>query len=124
MSASPQDLLASLREAAATIRSLEAAAAEAMYERGDEAGYRQHYQEKCELLMDMPERVAPFLTGLEPDLARKIGAEAESYARRAGQALDMDSIFYMYALLYPDDYQDGQPNDLERFIDGVAARLG
>jgi hypothetical protein len=28
-------------------------------------------------------------------------------------------VFYMSALLYPDDYREGEPNDLETFVDSV-----
>ena len=45
----------------------------------------------------------------------------EDFARRAGMALSLESIFFMGALLYPEDYQDGDRNDLERFLDRFEA---
>ena len=113
-------LLEELRKTAAEIRALEAGAAEDLA-RGDKAGYLGRYQEKCMLLTELPAQVAPFLAGLPPALAARVRDRAEGFARNAGQALDLDSPFYMYALLYPEDHQPGEPNDLERFIDRLAA---
>ncbi|WP_243438381.1 hypothetical protein [Fundidesulfovibrio soli] len=106
-----------LGDAAADIRRLEAEAAEALHGRGDKTAHREMMLEKCELLADLPENALDAL-GAEaatPE-GRRLLTGAEGFARRANQALDLESIFYMSALLYPDDYQDGDPNDLERFI--------
>ena len=48
-------------------------------------------------------------------------AGLEDFARRAGMALQLESIFFMGALLYPDDYEAGDPNDLERFLERFVA---
>ena len=106
-----------LGDTAADIRRLEAEAAEALHGRADKAAHREMMLEKCELLADLPENAQDAL-GAEASTpeGRRLLTGAEGFARRANQALDLESIFYMSALLYPDDYQDGDPNDLERFI--------
>jgi len=53
----------------------------------------------------------------EPPEAEEFLAGLADFARRAGQAMDLGSIFYMTALLYPEDYVAGEKNDLERFLD-------
>ncbi|WP_243310753.1 hypothetical protein [Fundidesulfovibrio agrisoli] len=106
-----------LGDTAADIRRLEAEAAEALHGRADKTAHRELMLEKCELLADLPENAQDAL-GAEASTpeGRRLLTGAEGFARRANQALDLESIFYMSALLYPDDYQDGDPNDLERFI--------
>lgn len=116
MTANRQSLLDELRSLATEIRQLECDAA-ANLAQGDKAGYIGCYQQKCMLLIEMPAQVAPHLQSLPPQMARQVEGQAERFARNAGQALDLDSPFYMYALLYPEDHQPGEPNDLERFIE-------
>lgn len=102
------------REAAQAIRQLEAAAMEALG-RGDTLLHRENMMEKCDILLDLPEKAEPYLDGAD-DLTGKLKQGLAGFSRRAGQALDLESIFYMSALLYPEDYQDGELNDLERFL--------
>ena len=104
-----------VRETAREIRRLEAGASDALHNRGDKAAHRANLVEKCELLAGLPEQVLPLLKGETPD-TQKLREGLQDFARRAGMALDVESVFFMGALLYPDDYQDGEPNDLERFV--------
>lgn len=102
------------REAAQTIRQLEAAAMEALA-KGDTSLHRENMMEKCEILHDLPDNADPYLDGSD-GLTDKLKKGLADFSRKAGQALDLESIFYMSALLYPEDYQDGEVNDLERFL--------
>lgn len=104
-----------VRRAARDIRRIEVEAGEALYGRGDTARHRALLTEKCETLVALSDTVGPLLPGAGGDAA-KLKAGLEDFARRANQALDLESIFYMAALLYPEDYADGDPNDLERFL--------
>jgi len=104
-----------IRETAREIRRLEADAQQALHGQGDTAVHRANLVEKCELLADLPQRVEPLLKGDDP-AARKLLDGLQDFARRADMALNLESVFFMGALLYPDDYQDGDPNDLERFL--------
>jgi hypothetical protein len=101
-------------EAAQAIRQLEAAAMEALG-KGDTALHRENMMEKCEILQDLPDKADPYLDGAD-ELTGKLQKGLAGFARKAGQALDLESIFYMSALLYPEDYQEGEVNDLERFL--------
>lgn len=45
------------------------------------------------------------------------------FTASAENALALDSVFYMSALLFPDEYRDGEPNDLELFRDEIRNQL-
>lgn len=115
-------LIDDLGHVARRIRQAEAEARAAI-DGGDEGRYRELYAEKADILLSLPELVAPHMADLPDDIALRVSDEAESLAHRAGQALRLNSIFYMYALLYPADYREGEPNDLERFIAQIEAEL-
>lgn len=119
-----QDLLSRLHATAQAIRGLEAEAQTALHENGDQQAYRAKYLDKIILLQELPETLEPFLGKLPDATAARIAARAEGFANRASQAESVGSIFFMYALLYPDDYQDGQPNDLEAWIEELKTELG
>ena len=110
-----------VRDAAGRIRELEAAAARALHDDNDAPGHRKRMTEKCLVLEGLPEEVEEALAGDDAAGAAALLAGLEDFARRAGMALQLESIFFMGALLYPDDYQDGEPNDLERFLERFAA---
>lgn len=113
----PPQALETARKAAARIRELEAEANEALHGRGDTAGHRGLMIEKCETLADLPEAVEQLAAEADTPEAEEFLAGLADFARRAGQAMDLGSIFYMTALLYPEDYVAGEKNDLERFLD-------
>lgn len=114
-----QQLINGLEQIAVKIRALEADARAALFDRNDEPAYRRDLKEKTLLLMELPERMKPCLDDLDGPLRRKIEAGLKDFARRASQANSISSVFYMAALLYPDDYREGDPNDLEKFIKGL-----
>ena len=55
-------------------------------------------------------------TSLDPKLVLLLKNQIGAFSFSAGKALDLGSVFYMKALLYPEDYADGDNNDLENFI--------
>lgn len=102
--------------AAKHIRTLEAEAMSALHDNNDPDTHRQKMIEKCRTLQDLPSTVVALLSEDGNDMEDAFLEGLENFATRAGQALGLESIFYMSALLYPDDYQDGQPNNLEEFL--------
>lgn len=109
--------VSALQSAAERIRRIEDEAREALFTRDDPETHRQKLQEKTMLLMELPELVGPFCDGMEKDVRAEFETGLNSFAMRAAQALELSSIFYMSALLYPEDYREGDRNDLEFFID-------
>jgi hypothetical protein len=110
-------VVSALQGAAEGVRRIEEEAREALYGRDDPETYRQKLQEKTMLLMELSELAGPFLDGMAQDARAEVEAGLNSFERRAAQAWELSSIFYMSALLYPDDYKEGDRNDLELFID-------
>ncbi len=111
-----------LQNAAENIRRIEAEAQDALFSRDEREHHRQKLREKAMLLVELHERVEPYLDGMEAKIRDEIESGVNNFARRATQALGLSSTFYMSALLYPEDYKEGEMNDLERFIDGIKSK--
>ncbi len=110
-------LLPWLQERAAAIATLEKNANTALHSNGDEPTYRDFMHQKALLLAQIARDAAPMLAAEKnhPQYTQ-ISETLESFAAGANNALRLNSIFYKSALLYPDDYQEGEPNNLERLI--------
>lgn len=117
----PGEALAMAREAAGRIRDLEKTALAALHGAGDTAAHRAGLTEKCVVLTGLPEEVEALLPDPATPDATAFADGLEDFARRAAMALSLESVFFMGALLYPEEYQDGDPNDLERFLDRFEA---
>ncbi|MDZ7760483.1 MAG: hypothetical protein U5L00_16100 [Desulfovermiculus sp.] len=116
-------LIDMLRTQAARIRELEQIADSSMHENGDIDQYTANLHSKAELLSELSDQAQPYLKELPADQKERIAQQLGSFSRNARQALDVDSIFFMRQLLYPEDYQEGQENDLERFISALSINL-
>lgn len=108
-------LLATLREAAAEIRRLETIAHTLLYENGDQQAYHNQLRQKAIVLSELAEKV--LLPDTPPQINTQIQERVGSFSFEADRALKLDSVFYMAVLLYPEDYQEGMPNELENLID-------
>lgn len=111
-----QTLKAFLVDRAGRVRDLEAEAAEIIHDQGDQRGYEAKMAEKAELLADLAGEAEPLLAGVDPDKAQAVGARLQNFSGNAARSLQIGSVFYMSALLYPDDHREGEPNNLERLI--------
>ena len=111
-----------LEERAREVRRIEGQALHEL-ERKNTQGYRDGMRRKAELLADLPRASVPLISGLPEDAARAIQEGVWRFARNAGNALSLDSVFYMSALLYPEEYREGEANDLERFLEELRARF-
>jgi len=111
-----------LEECALEIRRVEAQAL-CELEQKNTRGYGDGMRRKAQLLAGLPKASIPLLNGLPEDAAQAIGEGLWRFARNAGNALSLDSVFYMSALLYPEDYREGDPNDLENFLEELRLRF-
>ncbi|MDR2161637.1 MAG: XdhC family protein [Desulfovibrio sp.] len=109
-------VLARLEEAAARVAGWEKEAALALSPAGGQDTYRRLMREKALFLAGLPEVFAPLLAGASMEISAPAAAALERFAQGAAQALSLDSVFYMSALLYPEDHVAGEPNNLERLI--------
>ena len=82
--------------------------------------------EKATMLKGLEDEAANLLSEyaeessmLGPQEVEKAEGAAETihrFSKGANTALKLDSVFYMSALLYPDEHKKGEPNNLERLI--------
>ena len=113
-------LAAWLRERSAAVKGCEQRAKAALYDDNNESAYREQMRQKASLLAAAAGEAAPLLNALsgpEKDMARE---HLEAFSRNAATALRLDSVFYMSALLYPDDHREGEPDNLEKLIRALA----
>ncbi|BDQ32959.1 hypothetical protein [Pseudodesulfovibrio portus] len=110
-----KELMDFLEEANARVKQLEAEGDAAMAE-GGQTAFQAKLEKKAELLASLGTRAAPLTKAIGGDLGRNIDDRLERFASSAATALRIGSVFFMTALLYPEDHQPGEPNDLETFI--------
>ena len=120
---STETLATRLAEWASALNSLEAQAMDQLHGKNNEAAYRDLMKQRAELLRSLPEKAAALPPALRntPEYPGMLEA-LEGFAQGAANALSIGSVFYMSALLYPDDHQPGDPNNLERLILTLQAR--
>ncbi|MFO8031620.1 MAG: hypothetical protein R6U22_03665 [Desulfohalobiaceae bacterium] len=119
-------LLQALQERAFKIRELEAQAEDCL-EAEDVSAYKGLMQQKAEILENISQELEPLARSelsRAPGLLQEVQTSLEGFARRAAQALELESFFFMRMLLYPEDYEQGQLNDLEKFLADLQKRLG
>jgi hypothetical protein len=111
-----EKLLAALKDKAMLIRDLESKAKQALEVDDDIKTYKYYLEQKTGLLMDLPRDLGPMVEEIDDPFGSEIARSLEDFASRARNAKSVDSVFYMSSLLYPEDYTEGEPNDLEAFI--------
>ncbi len=110
------EIVTQLSVAARKIRQLESEAALALYDHDNKDQYHKLMVEKALTLLNLPETIAGLAITLDPKRAQSLKSQIGAFSFSAGKALDINSVFYMSALLYPCDYTDGDTNDLENVI--------
>lgn len=105
-----------LWELAKQIRHLDYSADQVLQEKYDLQKHKEILKRKATLLSSLPEQVQPYLSNIENHVWERVMEQLNNFANNAQQALKVESVFFMRQLLYPEDYQEGQDNDLERFI--------
>ena len=109
-----------LNERCAFLHNLESEANQALHQENDTPRYRELMQQKAMFLAAIAEGATPHLSCLPEDKARMAAKRLGRFSASAENALSIGSTFYMSALLYPEDYQEGQMNDLQAFCAEVA----
>lgn len=83
---------------------------------GDIKNYTQKMREKAARLADLAHKALPMLNDLPEAQAREIHAKLERFSSSAKMSQQLDSVWFMSALLYNDDHKPGQPDNLDVFI--------
>lgn len=113
-----KNLISLLSAAADEIRRHEETAKVLLYENNDKPGYHARLRQKSIVLCTLLEALK-----LYGNLPLHIKAMAQekigSFSFEAERALRLDSVFYMAVLLYPEDHQEGSPNELDNLINSL-----
>jgi len=116
MTSSPTAALADyLDEQARRVKAIEAEAEAVIHGEGDQAAYQAIMRQKAELLQALAANAAPLVKPLGPGLADAAGERLAGFSLNAENSLRIGSVFFMSALLYPDEHKPGEPNNLELF---------
>lgn len=94
----------------------------ALMEAGDIPGYTAKMHAKAESLAALARDAAPLLATLPEPLRDRLAAALKRFSQSAAMALRLDSVFFMSALLYPDEHKPGEPDNLALFIDQLETR--
>lgn len=104
------------------LRHLEKEATRVLRQENETDKYRALMSQKAQFLQALAGEAEKHLCDVPENVAGRVRERLEKFSRSASQALKLDSVFYMSALLYPEDYQEGEPNDLDRLVDELAAK--
>lgn len=94
----------------------------ALMEAGDIPGYTAKMRARAESLAALANDAAAPLAALPEPLRDRLAAALKRFSQSAAMALRLDSVFFMSALLYPDEHKPGEPDNLALFIDQLEAR--
>ncbi|WP_291327162.1 hypothetical protein [Desulfovibrio sp. UCD-KL4C] len=120
MSVDPYKAVANwLDDEAVKVRDIEKHANSALYDNKDEDSYRDLMRQKTMLLASLGDRLESLVEPLSVEDSLLVKKRVKRFAMSASKALEIGSVFFMSALLYPDDYKDGEKNDLEIFAEKV-----
>jgi len=114
-------LAAWLTEAHRDLKKTESDALAALHDNKDEAGYRALMRERAERLAALAAEGKKLLQGVPDPLHTDVSLRLSRFSQNARRSLELDSVFYMSALLYPDEHKPGDPDNMERLIAGIRA---
>lgn len=109
------ELIEFLEGKAVLVRQLEQEG-EALIESEGQRAFQIKLEAKAELLAELGEKAWPLTEKIEGELGNEITQQLEQFSMSASAALRIGSVFFMTALLYPEDHKPGEPNDLDTFI--------
>lgn len=111
------ELISVLSEQAKQVEQLESLAATLVQDPQQVQRYRLVLEEKARLLSGLAQLTQPITKKMPDEKASPVKHTLGKFSQSATTSLRIGSPFYMSALLYPQDYQQGQLNDLELFIE-------
>lgn len=113
-----------LKERCEFLHNLEREADRILHEDNNSEKYKTMMCQKAMFLQALPEEAEKRVACLPRDVADTVMERIDGFAANASRALTLDSVFYMSALLYPDDHREGQPNALDVLAAEMAALAG
>ncbi|MEG2171907.1 MAG: hypothetical protein RRY29_01455 [Desulfovibrionaceae bacterium] len=115
---SPQNMLEYLEQACQQVQHFESNAQQALTA-GNVDEYRALMLQKAQFLAHLDSKSQKYCEELPKALRAKLNAGLRRFSASATNALAVNSVFYMSALLYPEDYVQGTPNDLVLFTNAL-----
>ncbi len=103
-----------LTERCEFLHNLEREAERVLQQEKDTEKYKALMCQKAMFLQALPEEAEDRADLLPDDTADMVMERLEYFSGNASRALRVGSVFFMYALLYPDDHKKGDPNDLDK----------
>ena len=103
----------------AFLHDLEAEAERVLHETKDTGAYKELMRQKALFLQSLPEEAEACAFTLPAAVAEHAMRRLNGFSDNASRALSIGSVFYMYALLYPDDHIKGQPNDFDLLVSEI-----
>ena len=119
---SSSKMTAWLKEKVQQIKNIEDEA-NAVLAAGDSEKYRDLMRQKAEVLSGLASSAEAVSADLPPEVRREVMSKLTNFSQNAQNSLDLDSTFYMSALLYPDDHKTGQQNNLELLIEEIKTQI-
>lgn len=109
------EVIAYLEKVNGEVGRLEAEGERALAGEG-QAAFQACLERKAGLLAGLAENAGEFVEEIPGTLGDDIAERLERFSASAATALRIGSVFFMTALLYPEDHKPGEPNDLEAYI--------
>lgn len=116
------ELIEFLEDKATKVRTLETEGEAALQSDGQTA-FQIKLEAKAEMLAELGEKAWPLTEKIEGDFGNEIAQKLEQFSMSASTSLRIGSVFFMTALLYPEDHVAGEPNDLENYIEELKGKL-
>ena len=109
------DLIEFLEKTSVNVNRLEAEG-EALIDTEGQRAFQVKLEEKAEILAALGEEAWKLTEKVEGEIGTEIARTLEQISMSASAALRIGSVFFMTALLYPENHKPGEQNDLETFI--------
>lgn len=110
------ELIEFLEERSLQVKRLEEEG-EAILQTGGQLDFQAKLEEKAELLGSLGEDAWKLTEKVGGELGKEIAQKLEQFSMSANTSLRIGSVFFMTALLYPEDHTPGEPNELDVFIE-------
>lgn len=116
------DLLEYLEATNEKIKSIEAEGEQVLEAEGQPA-FQAKLEEKAKVLAGLSENTWKLVERIGGEQGDEIAQRLEQFSMSASTALRIGSVFFMTALLYPDEHKPGDPNDLEVFMERLRSEV-
>lgn len=110
------DLIEYLEATNAKVRQIEAEGERVLQSQG-QVEFQVKLEAKAKVLARLADDSWELVDKIDGRLGDEITQRLEQFSMSASTALRIGSVFFMTALLYPEDHEPGGPNDLETYIE-------